>query len=108
MAKQVTPKKSTSVPRDTEVIAEVLEAPIEKVVVKEEPKPKKNSWEVKDRTYYLKGGRNALTYTIRSKGIYWFDEEKGYEREIKYTLNQKTPFVDEFQGPARLGTYCIY
>jgi len=103
MAKQVTPKKSTSVPRDTEVIAEVLEAPIEKVVVKEEPKPKKNSWEVKDRTYYLKGGRNALTYTIRSKGIYWFDEEKGYEREIKYTLNQKTPFVDEFQGPARLG-----
>lgn len=103
MAKQVTPKKSTSVPRDTEVIAEVLKAPIEKVVVKEEPKPKKNSWEVKDRTYYLKGGRNALTYTIRSKGIYWFDEEKGYEREIKYTLNQKTPFVDEFQGPARLG-----
>lgn len=103
MAKQVTPKKSTSVPRDTEVIAEVLEAPIEKVVVKKEPKPKKNSWEVKDRTYYLKGGRNALTYTIRSKGIYWFDEEKGYEREIKYTLNQKTPFVDEFQGPARLG-----
>lgn len=103
MAKQVTPKKSTSVPRDAEVIAEVLEAPIEKVVVKEEPKPKKNSWEVKDRTYYLKGGRNALTYTIRSKGIYWFDEEKGYEREIKYTLNQKTPFVDEFQGPARLG-----
>lgn len=103
MAKQVTPKKSTSVPRDTEVIAEVLEAPIRKVVVKEEPKPKKNSWEVKDRTYYLKGGRNALTYTIRSKGIYWFDEEKGYEREIKYTLNQKTPFVDEFQGPARLG-----
>lgn len=103
MAKQVTPKKSTSVPRDTEVIAEVLEAPAKKVVVKEEPKPKKNFWEIKDRTYYLKGGRNALTYTIKSKGIYWFDEEKGYEREIKYTVNQKTPFVDEFQGPARLG-----
>src|SRR5210317_943603 len=103
MAKQVTPKKSISVPRDTEVIAEILEAQIEKVVIKEEPKPKKNFWEVKDRTYYLKGGRNALTYTIRSKGIYWFDEEKGYERELKYTVNQKTVFVDEFQGPARLG-----
>lgn len=103
MAKQATPKKSTSVPRDIKIAPEVLEKPVEKVVIKEEPKPKKNTWEIKDRTYYLKGGRNALTYTIKSKGIYWFDEEKGYEREIKYTLNQKTPFVDEFQGPARLG-----
>jgi hypothetical protein len=32
----------------------------------------------------------------------WYDEEKGYEREIKYTLNQKTPFVDEFKGEVRL------
>ena len=103
MAKQATPKKSTSVPRDIKIAPEVLEKPVEKVVIKEEPKPKKNTWEIKDRTYYLKGGRNALTYTIRSKGIYWFDEEKGYERELKYTLNQNTPFVDEFKGPARLG-----
>ena len=103
MAKQATPKKSTSVPRDIKIAPEVLEKPVEKVVIKEEPKPKKNTWESKDRTYYLKGGRNALTYTIRSKGIYWFDEEKGYERELKYTLNQNTPFVDEFKGPARLG-----
>ena len=103
MAKQATPKKSTSVPRDIKIAPEVLQKPVEKVVIKEEPKPKKNTWESKDRTYYLKGGRNALTYTIRSKGIYWFDEEKGYERELKYTLNQNTPFVDEFKGPARLG-----
>lgn len=103
MTKQATPKKSTSVPRDIKIAPEVLQKPVEKVVIKEEPKPKKNTWESKDRTYYLKGGRNALTYTIRSKGIYWFDEEKGYERELKYTLNQNTPFVDEFKGPARLG-----
>ena len=32
----------------------------------------------------------------------WYDEEKGFEREIKYTTNQKTPFVDEFKGNARL------
>ncbi|MGB0364416.1 MAG: hypothetical protein ACPGJO_15475, partial [bacterium] len=32
----------------------------------------------------------------------YFDEEKGYERELKYTTNQKTPFVDEFKGNGRL------
>lgn len=65
-------------------------------------KPTKPSWEIKDRTYLLKTSKNALTYTIKSKNIYWFDEELGYERELKYTTNQKTPFVDEFKGTARL------
>ena len=72
------------------------------VAVKEQPK-KKNSWEIKDRVYYLREGLSPLTYTIRSRGIFYFDEEKGYERELKYTVNQKTPFVDEFKGEARLG-----
>ena len=39
---------------------------------------------------------------IRSANIYWFDEEKGYERELKYTSNQKTVFVDEMKGDQRL------
>jgi hypothetical protein len=64
---------------------------------------KQDTWEVKDRVYLLKGGIAPLTYTIKSKNIFWFDEEKGYERELKYTTNQKTPFVDEFTGPERLG-----
>jgi len=72
------------------------------VAVKEEPK-KKDSWEMKDRTYFLRKGLSPITYTIRSRGIFWFDEEQGYEREMKYTLNQRTPFVDEFKGDARLG-----
>ena len=72
------------------------------VAVKEQPK-KKDSWEIKDRVYFLRKGLSPLSYTIRSRGIYYFDEEKGYERELKYTLNQKTPFVDEFKGEARLG-----
>lgn len=59
-------------------------------------------WAMKDRLYTLKSGKKPLTYTIRSKNIFWFDEEKGYERELKYTVNQKTPFVDEFNGNARL------
>ena len=66
-------------------------------------KKETNNWEVKDRTYYLLNGKSPLTCTIKSKGIFWFDNDKGYERELKYTLNQKTPFVDEFKGEARLG-----
>ena len=52
--------------------------------------------------YYLTKGRSPLTYLIRGSNIFWFDEEKGYERELKYTSNQKTPFVDEFIGDSKL------
>ena len=38
---------------------------------------------------------------LRSAGVYYFDEEKGYEREIKNTSNQRTPFVDEMVGDQR-------
>ena len=67
---------------------------VEKVTKKVESL--KPTWEIKDRTYLLTGGKSPLTYTIKSTGIYYFDQEKGYERELKYTRNQKTPFVDEF------------
>ena len=73
----------------------------EKPTVKKQ-EPKKDSWEIKDRTYQLLRGLSPLTYTVKSRGVYYFDEEKGYERELKYTENQITPFVDEFKGDARL------
>jgi len=34
--------------------------------------------------------------------LVWFDEEKGYERELRYATNQKSVFVDEQQGPCTL------
>jgi hypothetical protein len=34
--------------------------------------------------------------------VIYFDEEKGYERELKYCQNQKTGFVDEMKGDQRL------
>ena len=74
-------------------------------VVKEKPIPTpKNTWEIKDRVYYLKGDKKPLSYMLKCSDIYYFDKEKGYERELKYTSNQKTPFVDEFpkQAEARL------
>ena len=39
---------------------------------------------------------------LRSSNIYWFDKEKGYERELKHCENQITSFVDEMKGDQRL------
>ena len=64
--------------------------------------PKKETWELKDRMYYLVGNKKPLSRSIKSANLYWFDKEKGYEREIKYCENQRTPFVDEMQGDQRL------
>tara|TARA_R100001510_G_scaffold37907_1_gene34243 strand:- start:3121 stop:3945 length:825 start_codon:yes stop_codon:yes gene_type:complete len=71
-------------------------------VVIEKPQPKKPEWEVKDRIYYLKGRNKPLSHMIRSTNIYWFDEEKGFQRELKYCKNQQTCFVDEMKGDQRL------
>jgi len=84
-----------------------VEAPVVETQVVEAPKPKKIEskkldWEIKDRVYYLKQNKSSLTYSMKSSGIYYFDEKKGYEREIKYCENQRTPFVDEMQGDQRL------
>ena len=43
-----------------------------------------------------------MSRSIRSANIHWFDEEKGYERELKHTSNQRTMFVDEMKGDQRL------
>ena len=60
------------------------------------------NWELKDRTYTLTGHKTPLSYTIKSRNIFWFDPEKKMQRELKYTTNQQTAFVDEFKGEARL------
>ena len=60
------------------------------------------NWVIKDRVYKLNSDRVPIVKIIKSRNLYWFDEELGYEREIKLTSNQKTPFVDEFKGDARL------
>jgi hypothetical protein len=94
-------KKTTA----TKVVEKVVEQPVETVVappktqVKKEVKP---SWEIKDRVYYLTGNKKPISRSIKSSNIYWFDEGKGYERELKYCENQKTCFVDEMKGDQRL------
>ena len=71
------------------------------------PEVKKETWEYKDRNYYLLGNKNPLTYTIISRHtrrypLVWFDPEKGYEREMRYATNQKSVFVDEQEGTSTL------
>jgi len=100
-------KKQTKV---EEPVVEETVAVVEQPVVKEQPKveaPKvkaksKNTWEIKDRIYYLKGNNKPLSYSIRASSLFWFDKDAGYEREIKYCQNQRTCFVDEMKGDQRL------
>ena len=86
-----------------EVVVEtpVVETPLVEKQPKKKPRPEDN-WEIKDRTYFLKGGKKPISYIIKSANLYWFDEEAGYERELKYCANQKTCFVDEMKGDQRL------
>jgi hypothetical protein len=97
MAKKQT--RATTIKK--EVVEQTEELVLDKPII-EKPKTKKDVWEIKDRVYYLKGGKKPISRMIKSANIYWFDEEKGYERELKYCENQKTSFVDEMKGDQRL------
>jgi len=93
-------KKQTKVKEPIVEEALVVEQPkVEAPKIKAKPK---NTWEIKDRIYYLRGSKKPLSYSIRTSNLFWFDEEKGYEREIKYCQNQRTVFVDEMKGEQRL------
>tara|TARA_B100001939_G_scaffold342758_1_gene354335 strand:+ start:927 stop:1718 length:792 start_codon:yes stop_codon:yes gene_type:complete len=85
-----------------------MEKKTKKKAVVEQPLPeptvsKGQSWEVKDRLYELQTTAIPPVYILRSRQLFYFDEDKGYEREIKYCRNQNTVFVDEMKGPQRLG-----
>ena len=106
MAKKAKQQEKVEVEPQIETMEEVVTEFFEDTVVTE-PKTRErlkpvNEWEIKDRMYFLKGGKKPLSRSIKAAGIYYFDEEKGYERELKYCQNQKTPFVDEMKGDQRL------
>ena len=100
------------------IMEEVKEKKSTKVEIKKAPVVK-DTWEYKDRNYYLTNGKSPLTFTIparhtRRYPLVWFDPEKGYERELRYATNQKSIFVDEQEGPATLkhvvfddGSLCV-
>ena len=64
-------------------------------------------WEMKDRNYYLSNNKEPLTFKLGSRHtsrhpLLWFDPELGYERELRYASNKRTPFADEQEGPVTL------
>ena len=94
-------------PQIEETFEETFEETMVEETIVEEPKARKrlkpsSEWEIKDRMYYLKGGKKPLSKSIKAADIYYFDKELGYERELKYCQNQKTSFVDEMKGDQRL------
>ena len=104
MAKKKTKKVEVEPQIETmeEVVTEFFEESVaEEPKARERLKPK-NEWEIKDRMYFLKGDKRPLSRSIKATDIYYFDKEKGYERELKYCQNQRTPFVDEMKGDQRL------
>ena len=106
MAKKAKKTEKVEVEPQVETIKETITEFFEEPVI-EEPKARErkkpvNEWEIKDRVYFLKNDKKPLSYIIKSANIYYFDEEKGYERELKYCQNQKTCFVDEMKGDQRL------
>lgn len=102
MAKKQTKKVEVQEPHTETVVLE--ETPVQHY---EEPKARErlkpsNEWEIKDRMYLLKGSKRLLSRSIKATNVYYFDKEKGYERELKYCQNQTTCFVDEMKGDQRL------
>ncbi len=95
-------KKEEVVVEETPQVTQVVEAP---VINKPSSKP---SFEIKDRTYRLKGNKSPLTFTIPSKHtrrhpLLWFDSKKEEQRELRYATNMNSPFVDEQKGEVTLG-----
>ena len=72
------------------------------------PKVKKDTWEIKNRLYEIASGKEPLVFSIvtshsNRKPMLWFDEEQGYQRELRYATNQRSPFVDEQKGQCTMG-----
>jgi len=103
MAKKAKTKASyQGDPGDEHIETVTVKETVKPVVETPKPKEKTNTWEIKDRLYYLKGNKKPLSRSLKSANVYYFDKELGYERELKYCQNQKTSFVDEMQGDQRL------
>ncbi len=72
------------------------------------PKLTEANWEIKDRTYILKGPHTPLTFSIPGRHskrfpLLWFDEEKKEQKELRYATNQTSVFVSDQKGECTLG-----
>mgnify|MGYP003153391958 FL=1 len=98
-------KKTATKPKKV-VVEKQVNTPVITEPVKAEVKV--NSWEIKDRTYLLKGNVTPLTYTLQSRHsrrypLLYFDKNTAEQKELRYATNQSSPFVQEQKGEATLG-----
>lgn len=106
-----TAKKPAAKPAAKKTVQEPVEEPeVMAVIPAETVAAEKNAprWEYKDRLYELKTGKKPLVFTLPSRHsakspLLYFDEEKGYQRELRYGTNQRSCFVDEQDGMVTLG-----
>ena len=98
MAKKATANRVEVAPQELQQQATV--APVVE-------QPKKDDWVVKSRLYELKKIK-PIVFTLPTahsnrKELLYFDEELGYQREIRYATNQRSVFVDEQIGQVVMG-----
>lgn len=98
-----TAKKAPAKPTKV-AVEQVIETP---VVSKKQESPKA-TWEIKDRTYLLKGLQTPLTFTLQSRHsrrypLLYFDPVTAETKELRYATNHTSPFVSEQNGEATLG-----
>jgi hypothetical protein len=98
MAKKAEAKKVEVAPQE-KVAVQKITAPVV---------PTKPEWEVKPRTYIIKGNKQPLTLTIpgkhtRKSPLLYFDKDQAKQRELRYATNMNSPFTDEQKGEVTLG-----
>jgi hypothetical protein len=98
MAKKAEAKKVEVAPQK-KVAVQKITAPVV---------PTKPQWEIKPRTYIVKGNKQPLTLTIpgkhtRKSPLLYFDKDQAKQRELRYATNMNSPFADEQKGEATLG-----
>tara|TARA_R110002020_G_scaffold79457_1_gene199176 strand:+ start:225 stop:995 length:771 start_codon:yes stop_codon:yes gene_type:complete len=74
---------------------------------KDKTNPAEENWEIKNRNYVLRGDRNPLTYTIKSRHtekypLLYFDTSTKTQRALRYATNQSSCFTDEQKGEVTL------
>ena len=98
MAKQQTVKKTEVTPQTKSTEAKT--APVQNTT-------KEPTWEIKDRFYFLKSESSPIYFNLKARHtqrspMLYFDEKAGFQRELKYATNQKSPFVEEQKGECTL------
>jgi len=99
MAKKAEAEKVEVAPQKEVVVAKKVAAPVV---------PTKPEWEIKPRTYIVKGNKQPLTLTIpgkhtRKSPLLYFDKDQAKQRELRYATNMNSPFTDEQKGEVTLG-----